>query len=108
MISEEKFEEICMTIIANSGSGRSLAHQAVQEAKDGNFNDSEKLLKQCEEDMKRAHVAHSELLRLDASGELKQTALSIHAQCHVMSSIVIQENSEQLVEVYKTIYNYKK
>ncbi len=43
---QEKLEEIAMMIIANSGQARSDAFAALQEAKKGNFEDAEKLLKE--------------------------------------------------------------
>ena len=46
---QEKLEEIAMMIIANSGQARSDAFAALQEAKKGNFEDAEKLLKEAEE-----------------------------------------------------------
>ena len=40
-----------MMIIANSGQARSDAFAALQEAKKGNFEDAEKLLKEAEESL---------------------------------------------------------
>ena len=65
---QEKLEEIAMMIIANSGQARSDAFAALQEAKKGNFEDAEKLLKEAEESLQTAHESHRELLKMDASG----------------------------------------
>lgn len=50
---QEKLEEIAMMIIANSGQARSDAFAALQEAKKGNFEDAEKLLKEAEESLQQ-------------------------------------------------------
>ena len=52
---QEKLEEIAMMIIANSGQARSDAFAALQEAKKGNFEDAEKILK------KRVFKQHTNL-----------------------------------------------
>jgi len=58
---QEKLEEIAMMIIANSGQARSDAFAALQEAKKGNFEDAEKLLKEAEESLQTAHEAQDHL-----------------------------------------------
>ena len=62
---QEKLEEIAMMIIANSGQARSDAFAALQEAKKGNFEDAEKLLKEAEESLQTAHESHRELLKME-------------------------------------------
>ena len=80
---QEKLEEIAMMIIANSGQARSDAFAALQEAKKGNFEDAEKLLKEAEESLQTAHESHRELLKMDASGEVTQVSILLcHAQDH--------------------------
>ena len=50
-----------------------------QEAKKGNFEDAEKLLKEAEESLQTAHESHRELLKMDASGEVTQVSILL---CH--------------------------
>lgn len=103
MLKEEQLEELCMIIIANSGEGKSLAYQAVDSAKKGDFATADSLYEKSLEAMKNAHSAHSQLLKYDALGEVEQNALSVHAQCHIMCSIVAQETSKQVIDLYKEI-----
>ena len=85
---QEKLEEIAMMIIANSGQARSDAFAALQEAKKGNFEDAEKILKEAEESLQTAHESHRELLKMDASGEVTQVSILLcHAQYGTKSII---------------------
>jgi len=95
---QEKLEEIAMMIIANSGQARSDAFAALQEAKKGNFEDAEKLLKEAEESLQTAH----ELLKMDASGEVTQVSILLcHAQDHLMGSALALDLIREMIVLYQ-------
>ena len=99
---QEKLEEIAMMIIANSGQARSDAFAALQEAKKGNFEDAEKILKEAEESLQTAHESHRELLKMDASGEVTQVSILLcHAQDHLMTSMLARELVAELIELHE-------
>ena len=99
---QEKLEEIAMMIIANSGQARSDAFAALQEAKKGNFEDAEKLLKEAEESLQTAHESHRELLKMDASGEVTQVSILLcHAQDHLMTTLLLKDIIGTLIDVYR-------
>lgn len=62
MTENSSSELMAMTLIANSGDARSLAFQALEEAKVGNFDEADRLLKESDEKSKIAHHAQTELL----------------------------------------------
>ena len=98
---QEKLEEIAMMIIANSGQARSDAFAALQEAKKGNFEDAEKLLKEAEESLQTAHESHRELLKMDASGEVTQVSILLcHAQDHLMGSALALDLIREMIVLY--------
>ena len=99
---QEKLEEIAMMIIANSGQARSDAFDALQEAKKGNFEDAEKLLKEAEESLQTAHESHRELLKMDASGEVTQVSILLfHAQDHLMGSALALDLIREMIVLYQ-------
>ena len=99
---QEKLEEIAMMIIANSGQARSDAFAALQEAKKGNFEDAEKLLKEAEESLQTAHESHRELLKMDASGEVTQVSILLcHAQDHLMGSALALDLIREMIVLSK-------
>ena len=99
---QEKLEEIAMMIIANSGQARSDAFAALQEAKKGNFEDAEKILKEAEESLQTAHESHRELLKMDASGEVTQVSILLrHAQDHLMGSALALDLIREMIVLYQ-------
>ena len=52
MTENSSSELMAMTLIANSGDARSLAFQALEEAKVGNFDEADRLLKESDEKSK--------------------------------------------------------
>jgi len=100
----ERLEEISMVIIANSGAERSAAFEALREAKNGNFEEAEELLQKANEYFQLAHQAHSELLQLDAKGEVNDIGVLLtHAQDHMMSSMLAEELIKEIIFLHKKI-----
>lgn len=93
---------ISMTIIANSGDARSYAFQALQEAKLGNFEEAEKLLAKSKESENIAHKAQTELLFKEANGDKQDVnVLLVHAQDHLMTSMLAAELIKEIILLYK-------
>ena len=98
MQSNEKLEEISMTIIAESGAARSLSFEALEKAKSGDFVTSDKLLKDADGHFHAAHEAHRELLKMDSKGEINSvTVLIAHAQDHLMCSSLAEELIREII-----------
>jgi PTS system cellobiose-specific IIA component len=95
-------ENISMALIANSGEARALAFTALQEAKLGNFLEAKKLLKKSEESSLNAHKTQTSLLVSEANGENNEiNVLLIHAQDHLMTSLLAQELIKELIELHE-------
>ncbi|MCM8711886.1 PTS lactose/cellobiose transporter subunit IIA [Clostridium sp. SYSU_GA19001] len=93
---------IPMTIIANSGDARSLAFQALEEAKAGNFQKAEELLAESEAAANLAHKAQTELLFKEANGEKQDVnVLLVHSQDHLMTSMLAHELIKEIILLYK-------
>ena len=97
-------EEIAMTIVGNSGEARSLAYEALSEAKNGNFEAAEELLKEAREKSLKAHEMQTELICNEADGnKVEINLLMVHAQDHLMTSILARELVEEMIEMYKAM-----
>ncbi|MEA4912419.1 MAG: PTS lactose/cellobiose transporter subunit IIA [Oscillospiraceae bacterium] len=104
METDERLEEIAMSIIANSGAARSSAFEALQAVKKGDRAAAQTLLTQADAQLQSAHEAHRELLKLDATGEVdKLTVLLAHAQDHLMTSALAKELIAEIVLLYEKI-----
>jgi len=91
-----------MQIVTYAGCAKSCYMQALQEAKKGNFEDAEKLLKEAEESLQTAHESHRELLKMDASGEVTQVSILLcHAQDHLMGSALALDLIREMIVLYQ-------
>ena len=95
-------EMISFNIIANAGDARSFAFAALEAAKKGNFEEAEELLKKSEEAATLAHKAQTELLFKEANGEKTPVdVILVHAQDHLMTSMLASELIRELITIYK-------
>ena len=82
----EGLELICFEIISSVGMARSLYIEAIQEAKAGNFEQAQELIKQGDESFTEGHHSHAKLIQQEAGGEATQmTLLLTHAEDQLMS-----------------------
>ena len=95
-------ETIAMTLVGNAGEGRSLAFEALNEAKKGNFEKAEQLLKESQERTLAAHEIQTQLICNEADGnKTEMSVLMVHAQDHLMTSMLARELITELIEIYK-------
>ncbi|MFV0379338.1 MAG: PTS lactose/cellobiose transporter subunit IIA [Anaerorhabdus sp.] len=95
-------ELVAMNIIANSGDARSLAFQALEEAKAGNIDEAQKLLVKSSEAATLAHKAQTDLLFAEANGNKQDISiLLIHSQDHLMTSMLATELIKEIILLYK-------
>lgn len=100
--SNSALDLVSMTIIANSGDARSFAFQALAEAKEGNGEEAENLLKKAEESANLAHKAQTELLFAEANGEKNDiNVLLIHSQDHLMTSMLAIELIREIIILHR-------
>jgi len=95
-------EEAVMEIIVNSGHARSLCFEALQAARQGSAEEAQKLLQESDTFARQAHKMQTALIEQDA-GEAKQpmTLIMVHAQDHLMTSILARELSAEIVHLYQ-------
>lgn len=91
----------CMEMIANAGEAKQLALKALSLAGQDEFEEAEKILREAEEALNKAHAAHTKLLFYEAQNqELKVTLFMIHAGDHLNSADTIKVLIEELIRVY--------
>ena len=89
-------------IIAHAGDARSYAFGALEAAKAGNFEEAEALLKQSNDAAVEAHHMQTELLVNEANGNKTPVdVLLVHAQDHLMTSMLAVELIKELITIYK-------
>lgn len=97
-------ELICFQIISNSGTAKSSYIEAIQKAKQKDFEAAEKLIAEGQECFTQAHHIHSELLQKDASGEHPKFSLILmHAEDQMANSEMAYVMAKEIIELYKKL-----
>lgn len=97
-------ELVAMELVGNAGEARSLAFEALAEAKKGNFDRAEELLEKAKEASLKAHHTQTELICNEADGDKVEIGLlMVHAQDHLMTSILARELISEMIELYKKL-----
>ncbi|KTI90041.1 molecular chaperone TorD [Enterobacter hormaechei subsp. hoffmannii] len=95
-------EEAVMEIIVNAGQSRSLCFEALHSARQGNLDEAKSLLREADGYARQAHKMQTKLIEQDA-GEARQpmTLIMVHAQDHLMNSLLARELSEEIIHLYQ-------
>ena len=95
-------ESVAMELITYSGNARSMAFQALEEAKQGNFEKAEELMAESKKENGKAHEAKSDLRFAEDNGKKVEVGrLLVHAQDHLMTSKLAIELIQELIILYK-------
>lgn len=95
-------EMAAMGLVGNAGESRSLSFEALKFAKNGEFEKAEKLLDEAKKYSLMAHEVQTELICKEADGnKVELGLLMVHAQDHLMTSILARELIHELIEIYK-------
>ncbi|HDW7096123.1 TPA: PTS lactose/cellobiose transporter subunit IIA [Yersinia enterocolitica] len=98
-----ELKEQVMGIIINAGQSRSLCYEALRSAKENNFADADDKMKEAEYYAKQAHLVQTKLIEADeGEGKTKMTLVMVHAQDHLMTSILAKELVTELIDLYRT------
>ncbi len=95
-------EMVSFGIIANAGDARSFAFQALEAAKEGNFEEADELMKKSDEANNLAHKAQTDLLFAEMNGNpTPVNVLLVHSQDHLMTAMLATELIKELIALYK-------
>lgn len=99
-INQKDLESI-MQLIMYSGEAKGLAMKAIQEAKRGEKDRADELLKQGHQTLVKAHQAQTSMLAQEAAGEeIPIHLLTIHSQDHLMNTITFLDLAKEIIELY--------
>ncbi|MBY5944704.1 PTS lactose/cellobiose transporter subunit IIA [Photobacterium rosenbergii] len=97
-------EELVMGIIVNAGMARSLSFEALQLAKKGEFDKAQEQLDQARNAANEAHAVQTQLIEHDqGEGKVQMTLVLVHAQDHLMTSMLCRELVEEMIQLYKRL-----
>lgn len=101
----EGLELTAFQIISAVGTARSSYIEAIQKAKEGDFEGAEQLMKEGDEMFIEGHHAHAGLLQVEAdNGQGSAVSLIIlHAEDQLMSAESFKTIAIEFIELYKRL-----
>lgn len=97
-------EEKVFHILLHGGNARSLAMEAIHDAKKRDWQAARRKIRQAEDEIRKAHRIQTAWIQQEAGGERKNvTLLLIHAQDHLMNAITVKDLAVELIDLYKRI-----
>ncbi|MFY0762002.1 PTS lactose/cellobiose transporter subunit IIA [Metabacillus dongyingensis] len=101
-MNKEQLYELSFHLIAHSGNARSLAMEAIQASKKGNFELAVEKLKEADKEFVNAHRFQTELIQKEAGGEKYDLPIIlVHAQDHLMTAMTVKDLAIEIVEIYQ-------
>ncbi|WP_028534556.1 PTS lactose/cellobiose transporter subunit IIA [Paludibacterium yongneupense] len=101
-------ETTVMELIIAAGEAKSLAMQALHSAKRGEWAQVDTLLAESAAASRSAHEVQTTLIGMDeGEGKLPVTLILVHAQDHIMTSMLAREMIAEMIELHRTIQQLK-
>ncbi|NTW71360.1 MAG: PTS lactose/cellobiose transporter subunit IIA [Eubacteriaceae bacterium] len=93
-----------MDLIIYSGDAKTKAYEALYRANEGDYVGADKKIQDAHEAHVIAHNTQTSLLQKEAAGEkIEISALFVHAQDHLMTSMSEINMIEQIIELRKVV-----
>jgi len=100
----DALEEVVMGLIINSGQARSLAYAALEQAKQGDVEAAKKMMDRSRQALNEAHLVQTKLIEDDqGEGRIKVSLVLVHAQDHLMTSMLARELISELIELHEKL-----
>lgn len=107
-MDESKYD-VAFELISYAGDAKSAAMMAVDEAREGNFEQAQKYLDEAEEKMREAHSAQIKIIEQETQGNpVDVNVIMVHAQDHITMAMMARDNAEEFINLYKLIAELKK
>ena len=99
-----ELEEQVMGIIINAGQSRSLCYEALHAAKAGDFATADAKMQEATHYSREAHLVQTQLIESDeGEGKMKVSLVLVHAQDHLMTSMLARELVAELIELHEKV-----
>ena len=100
----ESLELVAFEIISNVGMGKSLAIEAIREARKGNYEEANKKIEEAKEFLLKGHHSHTSLIQKEAAGEKLEFSLIImHAEDQLISAETIKDLAIEIIEMHEDL-----
>ena len=103
-MNKNEIFELSFQIIMNSGDARSMAMEAISQAKNGEIEKARTMIKDARAEINKAHRHQTSLIQAEANGEKNEiSVLLIHSQDHLMNGMTVLDMAEEFIDLYEVI-----
>ena len=103
-MDENLSDAIVMNLVVNSGEARSIAMEAIELARQGQFDEAAAKIAAARETINAAHNFQTELVQREVNNDpVPMSLLMCHGQDHLMTAMVVIDLAEQFIEVYQKL-----
>ena len=101
-MDENLSDAIVMNLVVNSGEARSIAMEAIELARQGQFEEAAAKIAQARETINAAHNFQTELVQKEINNDpVPMSLLMCHGQDHLMTAMAVIDLAEKFIEVYQ-------
>lgn len=102
----DNLELVSFQLISNVGEARSALFEAMRAAREECFEEADKLVRDAEDSLIKAHESHSSLIMQEASGDKVQISLLLmHAEDQLMTTELLKEMAKEVILTHKKYSN---
>lgn len=101
-MNREEANMIGFQIVAYAGDARSSLIESMDAAEKGEFDKAELLVKEADENIKKAHNIQTKMLAEEAAGdEVEVGFIMVHGQDHLMTTLLLRDMIKHMINLYK-------
>ncbi|MEW8973435.1 MAG: PTS lactose/cellobiose transporter subunit IIA [Tissierellaceae bacterium] len=105
----EGMELMNFQIISNVGDAKSYLFEALKASREDRFEDAEKLIKDADKSLEKAHEIHVELLQSETQGQpIEISLLLMHAEDQMMTTEMFRDITNEMLLMHKKYSNVDK
>ncbi|MED4225781.1 PTS lactose/cellobiose transporter subunit IIA [Neobacillus cucumis] len=105
-MNKEELYSISFQLILHSGNARSLAMEALQDARNKDYEQADQKIKESENELLQAHKFQTQLIQREAGGDKYDIPiLLVHAQDHLMTAMTVKDMAIEIIELRKEKFN---
>jgi PTS system cellobiose-specific IIA component len=100
LVTKEELYQLSFQLILHSGNARSLAMEAMNDAKEKNFEAAREKLKEADAAFVEAHHIQTELITKESNGEdFEIPIILIHGQDHLMMAMTLKDLAKEIIDL---------
>lgn len=101
-MTDQELELTCFSIITSAGTAKSQYIQAIQEAREGNFEEAERLVADADQVLIAGHEPHTKMVQAEAAGEhTPVNILLVHAEDQMATTETFKVMAQEFISLYR-------